>query len=104
MTTKEANKKIRAAKEILRGACWIGEDGDSACISKSKVGAWIKLRRLTRDDVGEYEASEIKIEDVGIGFLHLSDEDETDEWGEPTEWHISYSVPSPHSVFVHQVN
>lgn len=80
---KDADKKLLDGymADLKQEAVWIGEDGGACCVATTKLGALRKFRRLMRQDVGESEALEMKIEDIGIGFLHLPEDRNADEAG-----------------------
>ena len=89
----------------LHEAQWIGEDGAMACVSSSARGAFIKFKRLMRQDVGDLEAEEMKIEDVGVGWFYLPTEEEKKQIAdgeiEEYEWYVSYKKPNDYQVFVY---
>ena len=62
--------------EELKTPQYIGEEGDMAVNCKTKRGAWLKFRKQTRDDVGDYEANEIEIDDIREGYVHLPTDEE----------------------------
>ena len=101
MTIKEAKKELAEAQ-------WIGEDGNMACISSTPKGALRKFKRRTHEDVGLFEADELTIENVGLGWLHLASElteaekEKNSELAE-CEWYVSYSKDdtSPYQVYVY---
>jgi len=64
-------------KEDLNEAQWVGEDGAAVAYCKTQIGAWRKIRKLMRDDVGDNEADQISIDQIGEGFLHQFNEDGT---------------------------
>lgn len=100
--TKEQHAQLKGyMKDLRHEACWIGEDGGAACVAKTKEAAMRKFRALMRSDVGDLEAKEMNIEDVGIGWLHLPTEDDKDEWGEDYQWFINHKEESPYEVWVY---
>lgn len=87
--------------ETLRSACWIGEDGNAACIAKNKREALRKIKDLMRTDVGEYEAREIKLADISYGWARLATEEEKQEtW---SEFFVMYEEKSPYQCYVLRV-
>lgn len=90
---KEETEKIKEYLKELKQAQWIGEDGEAVCVANSEKGALTKFKRLMRDDVGEVEARDIKLEDVGIGYLLLPTKEELKngsvdpDW----EWYVNWS-------------
>lgn len=101
--TKEDKAKIKGyLRELANEACWIGEDGMAACVSSTEKGAFIKFRRLMRMDVGDIEAEEIKIEDVGYSYLHLCSElsEEERQCMEEAEWYADATDKNPYQIFV----
>ena len=91
---------LKQAIKELNSVGWIGEDGDMAIACKTKVGAWKRMRAITRDDCGDYEASEIKIDKIGIGWLHISTpEDKKRFWEnhgeENVEWFVEFAHNTP---------
>ena len=103
--TKEERAKIKQyLKELSAEAQWIGEDGNATCISSTKRGALLKFKRLMRGDVGDIEAEKLKLEDVGIGYLHLATELTEQERVEmeESEWYVSWFAPekNPYEVWV----
>lgn len=91
-------------KELSAEAQWIGEDGNAVCVSSTERGAFLKFKRLMRGDVGEIEADELKLEDVGKGYLHLATELTKEEHGEmeECEWYVDWSAnaKNPYEVWV----
>jgi len=63
-----------ALKDIKSEAQYVGEDGGMVTNCKTKIGAWRRFRKLTKETVGEEEAKEININDIGIAYLHLAEE------------------------------
>lgn len=103
LSPEEEKKKLREImKQLRREAVWIGEDGDMACVSSSERGALSKFRALMRGDVGDWEAKEIKLEDVGVGWLRLPTKRDLAQHGEEYEWYVTYKEKSPHEVFVYR--
>lgn len=99
---KEDIKKLKGyMKELRHEAVWIGEDGGAACVAKTKEAAMRKFRALMRNDVGDIEAKEMSIDDVGIGWLHLPSADDKDEWGDEYMWFINHTKESPFEVWVY---
>lgn len=129
----EETKKLKAiVKELRSEAVWIGEDGDAACVAKTKEAALRKFKALMRGDVGDWEAKEMKLEDIGIGWLFLperrdatevdcecgchtseSSDEEMKKFGcdickdshvpsDEYEWFVSYKRQSPYEVWVYQ--
>ena len=97
---KEEQKLI---KRDLQEAVWIGEDGAMAIDGRfSERYAWIQFRKLMRDDVGEYEADEVEIEDVGIGYFHLPTPEDIEEYGNEYDWLINYQEKSDYPVWVYR--
>jgi len=95
---------IEEAQIELEEAMWIGEDGNAACKAKSKRQAFSKFKNLMRQDVGELEASEMKLEEVGIGWLHLvKDLPEEERTGDiaDCEWYVSWKEKTPYKVYVY---
>lgn len=95
------NKKlVQILKTELNNAIYVGEDGYMAVSCKTKLGALRKFRKLMREYVGEQEASGISLEDISIGYLHLTTEEYRNEWGDEYEWVINYTTKSPYPVFI----
>lgn len=91
-------------KADFKEAICLGEEGDMmTCAAKTERGAWIKFRQRMRDDVGEEEAKEIKLENVGIGWLHLMDDKDREEMGveEDNEWFVSTTKKTLYQVWVY---
>jgi len=89
-------------KELAKEASYLGEDCEMMTVAcKTKIGAWRKFRQLVRGDAGELEAEEIKLEDVGIGWFRLPTIKDKEEYGEDTEWFVSFKEESPHQVWVY---
>lgn len=103
--TDEHKKEI---EEVYKGlgeeAEYIGDEGNMTCRATTKRGALIKFKRRTRDDVGDEEADEIKIDEIGAGFLHLCTEKQKEEM-DGSDWYVSYvsENTSDYEVFVYSV-
>ena len=90
-------KTLKEIKEDFKetGALEVGEEGDMVCFAKTKRGAWIKFRRTVRAYCGDGdEVDSIKIEDIGVAFLHrITDANRGELVGSPIEhdedWYVS---------------
>lgn len=82
--------KEKSMIEDLKDACYVGEDGAMATQCKTKRGAWIKFRKQVREDCGEYEASEIKLDDIIKAWAHVATKEEFEEWGGECEWFVNF--------------
>lgn len=103
-------KEQKILKTELNEAIWVGEDGNAAAFCKTKLGAFRKFKKLMREDCGEIEASEMKIEDVEIGWLHYCGNLSVDVklakgLESDTEWYVSWSVDekSPYEVWIYRI-
>jgi hypothetical protein len=80
MTDEQKQFKKIISQLRFEGAVWIGEDGAAACVAPTHRGAWIKFRKLMRQDVGRLEALEIdQVKDITTGWLHLPQRRTMDE-------------------------
>lgn len=96
---------IKVMDELMKEAVWVGEDGNMVCNSDSERGAWIKFKRLMKQDVGDLEVASMKEDgQVGIGWLHRPTAEQLDEWGDEIEWWVSTKKTSPYFVWFYQVN
>ena len=104
MNNEEKKQAKGYMKELSARAEWIGEDDSAACVSSTKYGALLKFKRLIREDIGYFEAKEMKLDEIGIGWLHLvselSEEEKNGEFIE-CESYISYKDPSPYVVWTY---
>jgi len=99
MTDKQKIKQV--LKSLRSEATWIGEDGAMACVSKTEQSAFKKFKALMSECVGDYEASELKIDDIGIGWLFLVTNENKDDFESDTEWYVDYVNKSPYEVWVY---
>lgn len=89
---KEERKKLAdIRRQLMQQAFWIGEYGDACCVSSTAGGALIKFRRLMREDVGDFEAEEMSIENISTGWVRLAHERDADEVGCECGCHTSNS-------------
>mgnify|MGYP001611260870 CR=1 FL=1 len=89
--------KFKSMLKDLKEACYVGEDGNMATICKTKRGAWIKFRQQVGEDCGEYEASEIKMEDIDESVAHLAAPEEIEE-NDEYAWYVGKNIKSQPSV------
>jgi len=83
-------KEEQYLKDDLKNAVWIGEDGGMAVSGKlTKIGAWRKMRALLREDCGNIEAEEFRLDSIEIGFLRLATEEERKGDYYDSEWFIT---------------
>jgi len=85
---------------------YIGEDGNMVCVADNKEDALKLFRKRMIDDVGEPEADEIKIDDIGVGYLFLVNKDNPAHErmvAEDCTWYVSWSDKevSDYEVFVY---
>lgn len=95
---KAEEKALKAIQEELTvKAAWIGEDGGACVVADTEEEALIKFKDLWIEAFGEDgpELEELKLEDIGIGWLHLPEKDNTE-----FEWFVSFSKETPFEVFV----
>lgn len=90
-------------KEISIEPAPIGEDGDMTCVSTTERGAFIKFKRWMREYVGDIEADELKISNVGDGWLHALTGKEKKDYEEGVLWYVSYKKESPYRVYVYHM-
>ena len=96
---KAEEKALQTIKEGLKEqACWVGEDGNAVVAADTEEEALAKFKELWIEAYGEDgpELDELKLEEIGIGWLHLPDEPNSE-----FEWFVSYSKHSPFEVFVY---
>ena len=90
--------KIKEVLKELKDAQYVGEDGGMVVICPTRLGALRKFRKLMRQDVGDYEASELSIDEIGIVYIEVghfwnNDGDECD-WcsqGDPKKGYKAWS-------------
>ena len=105
--TDEHKKEIeKYYKEIEVEADYVGEDGNMACNAKTKMGALKMFRKRVEGDCGQEEADVIKISDIGIGYLFLTDKNNKDHEymiSEGSEWYVNWSgeMSSDYKVYVY---
>ena len=86
---KQDKQKVRRILEELKTPVWIGEDGNAVVNCKTERGALIKFRQLIRESVGDLEAEQIKLSDVGESSLFINHDPKfTDDGGEMLEWYV----------------
>ena len=104
MVNKEYLKKLKyASLDIKHVAEYVGEDGGMVTDCRTRQGALKRFRKLEEETCGREEALMIKLEDVGIAYLHLASEiseEERDsmEIGDDG-WYITPKVQSPLMVW-----
>lgn len=104
MENKKYLKELKeAAKDITGEATYIGEEGAMAVITKTRMGAYRKFLKRLREDMGDADFEmfypEISIEQVGIGWLHLTTEEDK-KLMDDCDWYVSYTKESPIEVWV----
>lgn len=97
----EGCKLLNEALADIKNGVWIGEYGDAVCSANNETQALKIFIKLMTDDVGEEESKEVKMSNVGIGWLQLWQEGEYKGDCEAT-WYVSYTVESEYQVFVYQ--
>lgn len=97
---------IKEVMTELEEADYIGEDGDMVVNTEKKEDALVAFRTRLCGDVGHMEAEEIKLEDIGIGYVYLITEEEkkSGEFDSDWEWYVSYTKPNKNKVWVYHVN
>jgi|EndMetStandDraft_8_1072994.scaffolds.fasta_scaffold495638_1 hypothetical protein len=100
----DEKKRVKAMLSDLKDAQWLGEDCNAAaCSAKTQRGAWIKIRALFRADIGDYEAEEIKLDDIVPAWARLATEEDRKEEGiehNNCDWYVMYEMQSPYPVWV----
>ena len=85
----EQEKELQQIIESLKIATWIGEDGNAVVNASTEEEALEKFKKLMRDCVGDKEAEEMLLENVGIGWIRLTTEEEKKQT-EDSDWVVSY--------------
>lgn len=108
MKCKYYCQKIREALiNIKTEAQYVGEDGGMVTNCKTKIGAWRRFRKLTREQVGDEEAKEIKMEDIMTAYFHLALETSKEQREsmniDDDGWYIDSRSPSPVQVWFYNI-
>ncbi len=93
--------------DLKSDAQYVGEDGDMVVRATSERGAFIKFKRRLKEDVGEIEASELSIDNVGICYMHLTDPTNPEHRHlEDSEWFVNIGdrVKSDYKLFYYSNN
>lgn len=72
----------------LKEPQYVGEDGSIAVNCKTQIGAWRKIRKQWRDDVSDYDASEIELDNITRGYARLATKEDREEWGDEADWFV----------------
>lgn len=87
---KEAFEKMLKELEVPQ---WVGEDGACAVIAPNKKTALSLLKGLMRRDVGEYEAKNMKYDEIVIAWSSVATQKDIEEYGDEFEWFCHWKKP-----------
>jgi len=95
---EQTNKLKEIMEELKKKAVWVGEDGNSVCNAKNEEEAFVLFKDLMIEAMGHDgpEVTEMKIENIGIGWLSLPEKENTEY-----DWFVSYLNPTPFEVWVY---
>lgn len=88
-------------EELKEEAQFVGEAGDMVVVADSPEKALEMFKKLVADTEGKDEASKLKLEAVGIAYLHMELAELPEEYFEGTdmEWYVSLKKVSPYTVW-----
>jgi hypothetical protein len=94
-------RQQKAIEELKEEAQFVGEEGDMVVAADNAEKALEMFKKLISDTEGPEDAAKLKLESVGIAYLHMDLSELPEEYFEGTEmeWHIDLKKVSPYTVY-----